>query len=124
MAGANTSCVLVSVRGSDGQGKRHFWRYIDAKSYEVRENRYEVAQQISCLPDEPRYIGDQDVFLLQEKIIEHVLASEREVEAKAAAPIAVDPIQQTVTQEPKPFSNTAAWTGRRPRRASRFSGNP
>jgi hypothetical protein len=41
------------------------------------------------------------LVLLQEKIIEHVLASEREVEAKAAAPIAVDPIQQTVTQELK-----------------------
>ena len=86
---------------ADGQGKRHFWRYVDANSHEIRENRYEIAQVISCLPDEPRYIGDQDVFLLQEKVIESILAGEREVEAKAAAPTAVDPIQQTVAHEVK-----------------------
>jgi hypothetical protein len=65
------------------------------------ENRYEIAQLISCLPDEPRYIGDQDVFVLQDKVIEHVLAADREAEAKAAAPTAVDPIQQTVSEEIK-----------------------
>lgn len=86
---------------ADGQGKRHFWRYIDVNSHEVRENRFEIAQVISCLPDEPRYVGDQDVFILQENVIEHILAAEREVEAKAAAPIAVDPIQQTLTHDIK-----------------------
>jgi hypothetical protein len=34
-------------------------------------------------------------------VIDHILASEREVEAKAAAPITVDPIQQTVAEELK-----------------------
>lgn len=84
-----------------GEGKRHFWRYIDAKTHEIKENRYEIAQLISCLPDEPRYIGDQDVFVLQDKVIEHILAADREAEAKAAAPTAVDPIQQTVSEEIK-----------------------
>jgi superfamily II DNA or RNA helicase/HKD family nuclease len=84
-----------------GEGKRHFWRYIDARTHDIQENRYEIAQLISCLPDEPRYIGDQDVFLLQDKVIEHILAADREAEAKAAAPIAVDPIQQTVSEEIK-----------------------
>jgi superfamily II DNA or RNA helicase len=84
-----------------GEGKRHFWRYIDAKTHDVKENRYEIAQLISCLPDEPRYIGDQDVFVLQDKVIEHILAADREAEAKAAAPTAVDPIQQTVSEEIK-----------------------
>src|SRR5439155_8537178 len=84
-----------------GEGKRHFWRYIDARSHEIKENRYEIAQLISCLPDEPRYIGDQDVFVLQDKVIEHILAADREAEAKAAAPTAVDPIQQTVSEEIK-----------------------
>lgn len=86
---------------SDGLGKRHFWRYIDAYSHEIGENRYEIAQTISCLPDEPRYIGDQEMFALQEKVIEHILGAEREAEAKAAAPTAVDPIQQTVAEELK-----------------------
>ncbi len=84
-----------------GEGKRHFWRYIDAKTQEIKENRYEIAQLISCLPDEPRYIGKQDVFVLQDKVIEHILAADREAEAKAAAPTAVDPIQQTVSEEIK-----------------------
>ena len=39
--------------------------------------------------------------MLQDKVIEHILAAEREAEAKAAAPTAVDPIQQTVTEEIK-----------------------
>jgi hypothetical protein len=86
---------------SVGEGKRHFWRYVDARSHEIKENRYEIAQLISCLPDEPRYIGDQDVFALQDKVIEHILSADREAEAKAAAPIAVDPIQQTVSEEIK-----------------------
>jgi hypothetical protein len=84
-----------------GEGKRHIWRYIDARTHDIKENRYEIAQLITCLPDEPRYIGDQDVFLLQEKVIEQILAADQEAEAKAAAPIAVDPIQQTMSQEIK-----------------------
>ena len=36
---------------SDGIGKRHFWRYIDARTHEIGENRYEIAQTIACLPD-------------------------------------------------------------------------
>ncbi len=84
-----------------GEGKRHFWRYIDARSNDIKENRYEIAQLISCLPDEPRYIGDQDVFVLQDKVIDHILAADREAEARAAAPTAVDPIQQTVSEEIK-----------------------
>jgi SNF2 family DNA or RNA helicase len=84
-----------------GEGKRHFWRYIDARTGEIKENRFEIAQLIACQPDEPRYIGDQDVFALQEKVIQHVLSAEREVEARAAAPTTVDPIQQTVAEELK-----------------------
>lgn len=86
---------------ASGEGKRHYWRYIDARTEEIKENRYEIAQLISCLPDEPRYIGDQDVFVLQDKVIDHILAADREAEAKAAAPTAVDPIQQTISEEIK-----------------------
>ncbi len=84
-----------------GEGRRHFWRYIDARTHEIRENRYEIAQLIACQPDEPRYIGDQDMFALQEMVIAQLLASEREVEARAAAPTTVDAIQQTVAEELK-----------------------
>jgi hypothetical protein len=83
---------------SGAEGKRHFWRYVDAATDEVEENRYEIARLIACPPDEPRYVGHQDVFALQDKVVAHILAAEREAEAKAAAPSAVDPIQQTVTE--------------------------
>jgi len=86
---------------SAGEGKRHFWRYVDARTHEIKENRYEIAQLISCLPDEPRYIGNQDVFSLQDKVIDHILAVDREAEARAAVPSAIDPIQQTVSEEIK-----------------------
>ena len=46
-------------------------------------------------------VGVQDVFVLQEKVIEQILAAERQAEAKAAAPTAVDPIQQTLAEELK-----------------------
>ena len=56
---------------------------------------------IACQPDEPRYTGDQDVFALQDKVIENILSSEREREAKTAAPTTVDPAQQTTREELK-----------------------
>lgn len=54
---------------------------------------------IACQRDEPRYIGDQDVFALQGKVIENILSSEREREARAVAPTAVDPSQQAIREE-------------------------
>jgi superfamily II DNA or RNA helicase len=86
---------------ADGQGKRHLWRYIDAATYQITDNRFEIAQLISCPPEEPRYVGRQDVFVLQDKVIDHILAAEREAAARAAAPTTVDPIQQTVTETVK-----------------------
>jgi superfamily II DNA or RNA helicase len=86
---------------ASGEGHRHFWRYIDARTHIVEDNRYEIAQRIACQRDEPRYIGDQDVFVLQEKVIEQILSAEREVEAKATSPPTVDPIQQVVSEELK-----------------------
>ena len=86
---------------ADGLGRRHFWRYIDSRSQVIGENRFEIASLISCLPDEPRYIGEHDVFMFQEKVIEQILATERAVEAKAAVPTAVDPIQQRLAEELK-----------------------
>src|SRR5207248_1826110 len=44
---------------------------------------------------------DQDVFAMQDKVIDDILAADREAEARAAAPIAVDPIQQTLSEEIK-----------------------
>lgn len=85
----------------DGSGKRHFWKYIDVRTHEILDNRFEIARMIACQPDEPRYLGDQDVFALQDKVIENILSSEREREAKAIAPTTVDPTQQAIREELK-----------------------
>ncbi len=107
-----------------GEGQRHFWRYIDARSHEIKENRYEIAQLIACQPDEPRYIGDQDVFALQERVIEQILTSEREVEAKASAPATVDPIQQAVAEELKDALRRQTVDRELAKNSIRFLGQP
>jgi SNF2 family DNA or RNA helicase len=107
-----------------GEGRRHFWRYIDARTHEVKENRYELAQLIACRPDEPRYVGDQDVFALQEVVISHILSSEREVEAKASTPASVDPIQQTVAEELKDSLRRQSVDRERAKECIRFLGQP
>ncbi|MBW3539976.1 MAG: helicase [Planctomycetes bacterium] len=107
-----------------GEGRRHFWRYIDARTGEIEDNRYEIARRIACRPDEPRYIGDQDVFALQEKVIEHVLAAQREVEARAAAPPTVDPIQQVVNEELKDALRRQKVDRDLAKEAIRFLGQP
>jgi hypothetical protein len=51
------------------------------------------------LPTKPRTAFS--ICALIKTLSTHILASEREVEAKAAAPTTVDPIQQTVAEELK-----------------------
>ena len=109
---------------STGEGRRHFWRYIDANTLEIEDNRYEIAQRIACLRDEPRFIGDQDVFVLQEKVIDCILSSERDVEAKAASPPTVDPIQQVVSEELKDALRRQVADREITKKAIRFLGQP
>jgi len=109
---------------ADGSGQRHFWRYIDAKTHEVLDNRFQIAQTIACQPDEPRFIGDQDVFLLHEKVIDHILRAERETEAKAAAPKTVDPAQQAVAEELKNALRRATVEREATKAAIRYLGQP
>jgi len=61
---------------------------MDARTQKVQENRYEIAQLISCLPDEPRYIGDQDVFVLQDKVYRTYHRRRPGDQGEAAAPTA------------------------------------
>ena len=77
-------------------GQRHFWRYVDLVSGEIHENRYEIAGLLRCGPDEPRLVGEVDVFAVQERVTEHILRSIQHRQAVEAAPKIVDPLQQTV----------------------------
>lgn len=109
---------------SVGEGRRHFWRYVDARTGEIRDNRYEIAQLIACQADEPRYIGDQEVFALQETVIEHILRGERDVEARAAAPTTVDAVQQTTAEELKDALRRRTVDRERAKVCIRFLGQP
>jgi len=107
-----------------GEGRRHFWRYIDAATHEIEDNRFEIARRIECQRDEPRYIGDQDVFVLQEKVIDQILSAELEAEAKSAAPPTVDPIQQVVSEELKDALRRQSVDRDVAKNAIRFLGQP
>jgi superfamily II DNA or RNA helicase len=107
-----------------GDGHRHFWRYIDARSHAVEDNRYEIAQRIACQRDEPRYIGDQDVFVLQETVIEAILAADREADAKAAVPHSVEPIRHAVCEELKDALRRQSVDRALAKDAIRFLGQP
>lgn len=109
---------------TDGTGSRHFWRYIDAKTHEVSDNRFEIAQLIACHPDEPRYIGDQDFFSLQDRVIEHILRNEREADAKAAAPKLIEQTQQTVMETLKDAMRRATIDRQAAKDAIRYLGQP
>ena len=76
---------------------QHFWRYYDLESGEIIDNRYVIANLISCEPDTPRVVSDYDVFDIQEKLIDNVLESHRAQAALEEAPAKPDPLQTTVS---------------------------
>ncbi len=77
-------------------GRQHFWRYYDATTGKIIDNRFVIANLIACAPDTPRVISDLNVFDAQEKVIAHILDSVQAQAAVEAAPPIVDPIQQTL----------------------------
>ncbi|MGH7176743.1 MAG: helicase-related protein [Tepidisphaeraceae bacterium] len=84
-----------------GEGFRHFWRYIDAKTYAISDNRFQIAQLIGCRPDEPRFIGDQDVFDLQERVIQGILKEDQTAAAKAIIASTPEQVQLGLAEDLK-----------------------
>jgi hypothetical protein len=78
-------------------GRRHFWRYYDAETGAITENRYEIINLIRCERGEERVIGEADVFEVQEIVVEDILASVQSQEALEAAPKILENVQQHVT---------------------------
>jgi hypothetical protein len=89
----------------EGKGRLHFWKYYDLMDRRIIDNRYIIANLISCERDTPRVIGDYDVFDVQEKVIEDILRSHQEQEALEEAPKTIDPLQQTVATTIQGFMN-------------------
>jgi hypothetical protein len=80
----------------DDEALHHYWRYYDLTSDRILDNRYEIAALIRCGRDEPRVIGQADVFAIQARVVDDVLRSVQHRQAVAAAPKILDPLQQTV----------------------------
>ena len=91
-----------------GEGRRHFWRYYDIGRGRVVDNRFLIANLISCSTDTPRVAGDCDVFAIQDRVIDDILGSVREQQAVEAAPRILDPLQQTVITLLRSYLNSPA----------------
>ena len=82
-----------------GGEKQHFWKYYDLKDDTITDNRFIIANLISCEEDTPRVVESdmfKSVFGLQERVIEDILQSTEKQIALEMAPRTIDPMQQTV----------------------------
>lgn len=75
------------------QGSLHFWRYYDIDRRQIIDNRYQIMQIIACSPETLRFpppYQELNVYEIQEKIIENILAlvEQQAVAARIAKPVA------------------------------------
>lgn len=86
--------VFFYFTAGEGATKRHFWRYYDASTEQITDNRYAIAQVIACKPDTLRSSRASDlqprVFEIQDKVIEQILRSCEAEKAVLTAPKLLD----------------------------------
>lgn len=83
------------------QGRSHFWRYYDKGQNKIIDNRYQIMQIIACGPETRRFpppYQEMNVFDLQERIIEGILADVEQQEAIAVVAKPVADEQNVVSQ--------------------------
>jgi len=76
--------------------RQHFWRYYDLATGQIVDNRWVIANLIACDSDTPRVVADYDVFDIQEKLVAHIMESQKAQVALEKAPAKPDPLQMTV----------------------------
>jgi len=89
----------------NGEARQHFWKYYDMESKGIIDNRYIIANLISCSRDTPRVVEDVPIFEIQEKIIADILSGHEEQLGQELVPKTVDPFQQTVATTLQSFVN-------------------
>ena len=104
--------------------RQHFWRYYDVNTGRITDNRFTIASLISCVPDAPRFLGDADVFAIQEKVKADILRSIQNQVALEAAPRIIDPIQQTISTILRSYLNNPTLHRSQVRMALRILGKP
>lgn len=109
---------------STPDARQHFWRYYDLPTRKVTDNRFTIASLIACSPDTPRFLGEADVFAIQEKVKESILESIQTQVAMEAAPKIIDPIQQTVSAVLRGYLNNPKLQRSQVRQALKILGQP
>jgi superfamily II DNA or RNA helicase/HKD family nuclease len=104
--------------------RQHFWRYYDLSTKKISDNRFTIASLITCAPDSPRFLGEADIFTIQEKVKESILDSIQTQVAMEAAPKIIDPIQQTISAVLRGYLNTPKLQRSQVRQALKILGQP
>jgi hypothetical protein len=101
--------IFFYFQGRPENGERlHFWKYYDMKTKEIIDNRFIVANLIACEKDTPRVVDPDmfnEVFEVQEKVIENILQSFDRQQALEKAPRTLDPMQQTIATTIQTYIN-------------------
>jgi SNF2 family DNA or RNA helicase len=82
----DTKGIFFYFTAPRDSGRAHFWRYYDAETRKIIDNRYHIMQIIACSPDTPRFpppYHEVDIFEIQDKVIENIMADVEQQEASA-----------------------------------------
>lgn len=82
---------------TDGDEPRHFWRFVDLREDRIIDNRHVIANLIACSEDTPRHVDPDlwdQVFDLQERVIDDILASVQQQAALERTAPRIDPVQK------------------------------
>ena len=111
---------------SRGDSREHFWRYYDLKDKRIIDNRFVIANLISCSPDTSRVVGDigNEIFKIQDEVIENIVKSSVEQRAIEAAPKILDPTQTTIATLLDGYMNSPDVDRQEVRAAKQFLNNP
>jgi hypothetical protein len=81
--------LYYQQRGATPAQTEHFWRYVDAATGRMEDNRLAIAEMIRCRPDEPRVVDPAlkaDIHRIMETVENQILEASREQESIQAAP--------------------------------------
>lgn len=109
-----------------GEGREHFWRYYDLKDRRIIDNRFVIANLIACSPDTPRLVGEigNDIFRIQDEVMENIVKSSIQQRAIEAAPKILDPVQTTLSTLLDGYMNSPDVDRKEVRLAKQFLNNP
>jgi superfamily II DNA/RNA helicase len=87
--GINGAFFYYQRRGTNGRRTDHFWRFYNAKTRDILDNRLALAEMIRCQPDTPRVVDPSlkaDVLKIMEDVENHIVASTAQKSGAQAAP--------------------------------------